>query len=120
MDIQLSAMPYPLRIQYPALSRAQLRAISERYSSDPVVHRLLMEVRALQNIALRAHQVAESAGPGGTSDAFGIAVAALHRELEAETWFKDDMAEKEAYRRRVAEPALTPEQQRAQRRTRRP
>lgn len=95
-------MPYPLRIEYPALSRAQLHLIGDRYGNDPVVRRLLMEIRALQNIVLRAHQVAEAAGPGHRADAFGIAVAALHRQLEAETWFQEDLAERAAYRARVA------------------
>ncbi|CAJ0726030.1 hypothetical protein DEE44_11370 [Ralstonia pickettii] len=95
-------MPYPLRIEYPALSHAQLAIIGDRYGNDPVVRRLLMEVLALQHIALRAHQVAEAAGPGSRTDAFGIAVAALHRELEAETWFQEDLAEREAYRARVS------------------
>jgi hypothetical protein len=109
-------MPYPLRIEYPALSRAQLRLLGERYGTDPVVRRLLMEIRALQNIVLRAHQVAEAAGPGGRSDAFGIAVAALHRQLEAETWFQEDLAEKEAYRARLAGGDVSPYQQRTGRR----
>lgn len=111
-------MPYPLRIEYPALSRAQLRIIGDRYGNDPVVRRLLMEVRALQNIVLRAHQVAEAAGPGGRCDAFGIAVAALHRELEVETWFHEDLAEKEAYRARIAAGDVSPYQQKALRRER--
>lgn len=113
-------MPYPLRIEYPALSRAQLRLIGDRYGNDPVVRRLLMEVRALQNIVLRAHQVAESAGPGGVTDAFGIAVAALHRQLEAETWFQEDLAEKEAYRARLAASDASPYEQRAGRRDSKP
>jgi hypothetical protein len=107
-----SAMPYPLRIQYPALSHTQLRQIGEQCGSDPVVHRLLCEIRALQNIARRAYQVAQAAGPGGRSDAFSIAVAALHRELEAETWFKEDLAEREAYRARLTEGPVTPDQRR--------
>lgn len=111
-------MPYPLRIEYPALSRAQLHIIGDRYGNDPVVRRLLMEVRALQNIVLRAHQVAEAAGPGGRTDAFGIAVAALHRELEAETWFKEDLAVKEAYRARLAASDESPYEQKARRRER--
>ncbi|MCO5398420.1 hypothetical protein [Ralstonia soli] len=101
-------MPSPLRLEYPALSRAQLRIIGDRHGSDPVVRRLLMEVRALQNIVLRAHQVAEAAGPGHRADAFGIAVAASHRELEAETWFQEDLAEKAAYRATVAAGKLLP------------
>lgn len=109
-------MPYPLRIEYPALSRAQLRIIGDRYGNDPVVRRLLMEVRALQNIVRRAHQVAEAAGPGGTGDAFGIAVAALHRELEVETWFQEDLAERAAYRARLAASDQSPYETRPTRR----
>ncbi len=113
-------MPYPLRLQYPAFSHAQLRAIEEGCRDDPVVRRLLIEIRALQNIARRAHQVAVAAGPGGTTDAFGIATAALHRELEAETWFAEDLAEKEAYRARLTEGTVTPDQRRKALRARKP
>jgi len=105
-------MPYPLRIKYPAFSRAQLRAIEEGCRDDPVVRRLLIEIQALQNIARRAYQVADAAGPGGHSDAFGIATAALHRELEAETWVQEELADKAAYRARLIEGPVTPDQRR--------
>lgn len=105
-------MSYPLRIQYPALSHTQLRQIGEQCGSDPVVHRLLCEIRALQNIVRRAHQVAHSAGPGGRSDAFTIAVASLHEELAGETWFQEDLAERSAYHASLTEGPVTPEQRR--------
>ncbi len=113
-------MPYPLRIEYPALSRAQLRAIGERCGDDPVVRRLLWEIRALQNLVLRAHQVAESAGPGGRTDAFGIAVEALHHELAAETWLQEDLAERAAYRAAVSQSDPMPHEHRSQRRGSKP
>ncbi|CAJ0783309.1 hypothetical protein [Ralstonia chuxiongensis] len=91
-------MPYPLRIEYPALTNAQLALIGDRYGHDPVVRRLLMEVHALRNLVWRAHQVAEAAGPGGRTDAFSIAVEALHSELAVETWFHEGKAAQEAYR----------------------
>ncbi|MCO5411226.1 hypothetical protein [Ralstonia mojiangensis] len=110
-------MPYPLRIEYPALSTEQLTAIGDRYGHDPVVRRLVMEVQALRNLVFRVHQVAEAAGPGGRTDAFGIAVAALHEELAAETWFHEEVARKEAYRASLsAEPA--PHDRRAMRNAR--
>ena len=105
-------MPYPLRLQYPAFSHAQLRAIEEGCRDDPVVRRLLIEIKALQNIARRAYQVAEAAGPGGRTDVFSIATAALHRELAAETWFQEDLAERAAYRARLSEGPVTPQQRR--------
>ena len=37
-------MPYPLRLEYPALTKAQLAIIDDRYGHDPVVRRLLKEV----------------------------------------------------------------------------
>jgi len=110
-------MPYPLRIEYPALSTEQLKTIGDRYGHDPVVRRLVMEVQALRNLVLRAHQVAEAAGPGGRTDAFGIAVEALHRELAAETWFQEDLAEREAYRASLAKEP-TPQDRRAMRNAR--
>ena len=76
-----------------------------------------MEVQALRNLVFRVHQVAEAAGPGGRSDAFGIAVEALHKELAAETWFHEDVARNEAYRAsRPAEPS--PHERRAMRNAR--
>ena len=113
-------MPYPLRIQYPALSGEQLRRISDRYGADPVVHRLLIEVRALQVIVRRAYQVAEAAGPGNRTDVFGIASAALHRELEAETWFQEELAARQAYRDRLAAGDVSEHHERAARRARKP
>ncbi|BEU71774.1 hypothetical protein MAFF211271_13290 [Ralstonia syzygii subsp. indonesiensis] len=68
----------------------------------------MWEIRALQNLVRRAHQVAESAGPGGRTDAFGIAVEALHRELDAETWLQEDLAELDAYRAAVSQADPTP------------
>lgn len=105
-------MPYPLRIQYPALSHTQLRQIGEQCGSDPVVHRLLCEIRALQNIVRRAYQVAQAAGPGGRTDAFNIAVAALHEQLAAETWFQEDLVEIDAYHASLTDGPVTPEQRR--------
>lgn len=110
-------MSSPIRTEYPALTNAQLAIIGDRYGHDPVVRRLLMEVRALQNIVCRAHQVAESAGPGSRTDAFGIAVEALHRELQGETWFQERMAEREAYRASLSDEP-TPYQRQAMRRAR--
>jgi len=110
-------MPYPLRIEYPALSTEQLKAIGDRYGHDPVVRRLVMEVQALRNLVYRVQQVAEAAGPGGRTDGFGIAVAALHKELAAETWFHEHVAEIEARRAsRPAEPS--PHERRAMRNAR--
>lgn len=91
-------MPYPLLLEYPALTKAQLAIISDRYGNDPVVRRLLMEVRALQNLVRRVHQVAEAAGPTGGTTEFGIAVTALRRELAAETWFQEELAKSQADR----------------------
>ncbi len=113
-------MPYPLRIEYPALSHAQLRTIGERYGGDPVVRRLLWEIRALQNLVRRAHQVAEAAGPGGRTDAFGIAVEALQKELEAETWFQEDLAERAAYRAAVSLPNPAPNERSTRQRAGKP
>ena len=110
-------MPYPLRIEYPALSTEQLKAIGDRYGHDPVVRRLVMEVQALRNLVYRVHQVAQAAGPGGRTDGFGIAVEALHRELAAETWFHEDIARDEALRAsRPLEPS--PHERRAMRNAR--
>lgn len=109
-------MPYPLRIEYPALTRAQLAIIGDRYGDDPVVRRLLMEVCALRNLVRRVHQVAEAAGPSGGTTEFGIAVAALRRELAAETWFQEELAEKEAARAGAAAEDVAPHNERAQRR----
>ena len=110
-------MPYPLRIEYPALTTEQLTTIGDRYGHDPVVRRLVMEVQALRNLVFRVHQVAEAAGPGGRTDAFGIAVEALHRELAAETWFQEDLAQREAHRASLAKEP-TPQDRRAMRRAR--
>ncbi|WP_104657341.1 hypothetical protein [Ralstonia insidiosa] len=107
-------MSSPIRAEYPALTNAQFVIIGDRYGHDPVVRRLLMEVRALQNLVCRAHQVAESAGPGSRTDAFGIAVEALHRELAAETWFHERMAKRAAYRASLTE-APSPGEGRAKR-----
>ena len=76
-----------------------------------------MEVQALRNLVFRVHQVAVAAGPGGRTDAFGIAVEALHRELAAETWFHEDIARDEALRAsRPPEPS--PHERRAMRNAR--
>ena len=113
-------MPYPLRIQYPALSREQIRRISDRYGADPVVHRLLIEIRALKVIVRRAYQVAEAAGPGHRTDVFGLATAALHLELQAETWFQEELAARQAYRDRLAAGDVSQHKERALRRSRKP
>jgi hypothetical protein len=109
-------MPYPLRTEYPALTRAQLVVIGDRYGDDPVVRRLLMEVWALRNLVRRVHQVAEAAGPSGGTTEFGIAVAALRRQLAAETWFQEELAEREAARARWAAEDVASHKERAQRR----
>ena len=95
-------MPYPLRIDNPALSHAELAKIGDRYGYDPVVRRLLIEIRALHNIVSRVHQLAQAAGPGHRADGFGIALAALHEQLKAETWLQEDIAKNEAYRAKLA------------------
>jgi hypothetical protein len=111
----------PLRLQNPVFSLAQLQQISGRYGGDPLVHRLLVEIRALQVIVRRAYQVAESAGLSSREvDAFGIAVAALHEELSGETWFQEELAERKAYRERLAAGDASPNQMRSRHQTRKP
>ena len=79
-------MTFPLRQRFPALTRKRLSEIQQQYGHDPVVRRLLWEIRCLQVVVMRARQLEQSMEPGdGTTDT-GIIVGALRRELAAETW----------------------------------
>ncbi|WP_459199257.1 hypothetical protein ACQVRX_01515 [Ralstonia pseudosolanacearum] len=79
-------MTLPLRQRFPALTRKRLSEIQRQYGHDPVVRRLLWEIRCLQVVVMRSRQLEQAMPPGeGTSDT-GIIVGALRRELAAETW----------------------------------
>lgn len=68
------------------LPGAHPEAPQQQYGHDPVVRRLLWEIRCLQVVIMRARQLEQSMERGdGTTDT-GIIVGALRRELAAETW----------------------------------
>ena len=82
-------MTFPLRQRFPALTRKRLREIQLQYGHDPVVRRLLSEIRCLQVVIMRARQLEQSMGPGeGTTDT-GIIVGALRSELAGESWLQE-------------------------------
>lgn len=79
-------MTIPLRQPFPALPRKRLSEIQQQYGHDPVVRRLLWEIRCLQVVVMRARQLEQSMRPGdGTTDT-AIIVGALRRKLAAELW----------------------------------
>jgi len=82
-------MTLPLRRRFPSLTRKRLREIQSQYGHDPVVRRLLWEIKCLQILLRRARQLEQSLGPGaGTTDT-GIILSALRGELEAESWLQE-------------------------------
>lgn len=82
-------MTFPLRQRFPALTRKRLSEIQQQHGHDPVVRRLLWEIRCLQVVIMRARQLEQSLPPGeGTTDA-GIILAALRSELAAESWLQE-------------------------------
>ena len=79
-------MTFPLRQRFPALTRKRLHDIQQQYGHDPVVRRLLWEIRCLQVVVMRARQLEQAMPPSeGTTDT-GIIVSALRSELAAESW----------------------------------
>lgn len=79
-------MSFPLRRRFPALTRKRLREIQQQYGQDPVVRRLLWEIKCLQILLRRARQLEQSMGPGeGTTDT-GLILSSLREELAAESW----------------------------------
>ena len=62
-------MSFPLRRRFPPLTRRRLQEIQQQYGHDPVVRRLLWEIRCLQIVIMRARQLEQSLPPGeGTAD----------------------------------------------------
>lgn len=79
-------MSFPLRRRFPALTRKRLREIQQHYGHDPVVRRLLWEIKCLHVIVMRARQLEQSMGPGeGTTDT-GLILSSLREELAGESW----------------------------------
>ena len=79
-------MTLPLRHRFPSLTRKRLREIQSQYGHDPVVRRLLWEIKCLQILLRRARQLEQSMGPGeGTTDT-GLILSSLREELAAESW----------------------------------
>ena len=82
-------MTFPLRRRFPPLTRKRLHEIQRQYGQDPVVRRLLWEIKCLQVVIRRARQLEQSIGPGeGTTDT-GIILGALRSELAAESWLQE-------------------------------
>lgn len=82
-------MSFPLRRRFPALTRKRLREIQQQYGHDPVVRRLLWEIKCLQILLRRARQLEQSMGPGeGTTDT-GLILSSLREELAAESWLTE-------------------------------
>ncbi|MBA4233893.1 MULTISPECIES: hypothetical protein [Ralstonia] len=82
-------MTFPLRRRFPPLTRKRLREIQQQYGHDPVVRRLLWEIKCLQILIRRARQLEQAMGPGeGTTDT-GIILGALRRELATESWLQE-------------------------------
>ena len=74
------------RFHYGAASRRSLEGV---YGHDPVVRRLLWEIKGLQVVIMRARQLEQSLPPGkGTTDT-GLILGALRRELAAESWLRE-------------------------------
>lgn len=79
-------MTFPFRRRFPALTEKRLREIQRQYGHDPVVRRLLWEIKCLHVIIMRARQLEVSMGPGeGTTDT-GLILRSLREELAAESW----------------------------------
>ena len=79
-------MSFPIRRRFPPLTRKRLHEIQQQYGHDPVVRRLLWEIRCLQVVIMRARQLEKSLPPGeGTTDT-GLILGVLRRELAAESW----------------------------------
>ncbi|RAA12351.1 hypothetical protein [Ralstonia pseudosolanacearum] len=82
-------MSFPLRRRFPALTSKRLRAIQRQYGHDPVVLRLLWEIKCLHVVVMRARQLEQSLGPGeGTTDT-GIILGCLREELAGEDWLHE-------------------------------
>ena len=82
-------MSFPLRRRFPPLTRRRLQEIQRQYGHDPVVRRLLWEIKGLQVVIMRARQLEQSLPPGkGTTDT-GLILGALRRELAAESWLRE-------------------------------
>lgn len=82
-------MTFPLRQRFAALTRKRLREIQQQYGHDPVVRRLMWEIRCLQVVVMRVRQLEQSMGPGEGATDVRIIVGALRRELAAETWLQE-------------------------------
>lgn len=50
-------MSFPLRRRFPPLTRRRLQEIQRQYGHDPVVRRLLWEIKCLQVVIMRARQL---------------------------------------------------------------
>ncbi|RIJ85156.1 hypothetical protein RSP822_17105 [Ralstonia solanacearum] len=75
-----------MRRRFPALTRRRLRDIQREHGHDPVVRRLLWEIKCLHILVMRARQLEQSMGPGeGTTDT-GLILGSLREELAAEGW----------------------------------
>lgn len=77
-------MSFPLRRRFPALSRKRLHQIQQDYGHDPVVRRLLWEIKCLHVIVMRARQLEQAMGPGEGSIDTGFILGCLREELAAE------------------------------------
>lgn len=56
-------MTFPLRQRFPVLTRTRLRGIQQQHGDDPVIRRLLWEIKCLQSIIMRAQQLEQSLHP---------------------------------------------------------
>ncbi|APF85620.1 hypothetical protein ACPPTV_16615 [Ralstonia pseudosolanacearum] len=82
-------MSFPLRRRFPSLTQKRLHEIQQQYGHDPVVRRLLWEIRCLQIVIMRARQLEQSLPLGeGTTDT-GLILGALRGELAAESWLQE-------------------------------
>lgn len=79
-------MTFPLRQRFPALTRKRLREIRLQRGDDPVVRRLLWEIKCLQAVIMRARQLEQSLGPTERATERGIVLGCLREELAAEAW----------------------------------
>ncbi|MCK4120413.1 hypothetical protein ACI2UK_24415 [Ralstonia nicotianae] len=82
-------MTFPLRRRFPALTRKRLRQIQLEHGHDPVVRRLLWEIKCLQAVIMRARQLEQSMGPSEGTTERGIALSCLREELAAESWLHE-------------------------------
>lgn len=79
-------MSFPLRRRFPALSRKRLRQIQRDHGHDPVVRRLLWEIKCLHGIVMRARQLEQAMRQGERSTDTGFILGCLREELAAEDW----------------------------------